>query len=187
MDKNMKKTLNDKLKLPLIVALIGVLILIVGMFLPYMSAVGRMAEYIEKYPDSVGIKEYDMTAADLKDIPMIYLGRVAASAYSEEEGALFHAFVIVFAVLSVLTALFAILKKPIAVMIFGMITCGAFGILNWAAETDFIDPDKYRWGVGYYAIAIAFAVVLAGAIWMLVRKIAAKKELEIERLMQPEA
>lgn len=55
MDKIAKKTLNEKLKLPFVVVLIGVLVLIVGIFLPYMTAVGDMAEYIEKNPDRVEI------------------------------------------------------------------------------------------------------------------------------------
>ena len=187
MDKNMKKSLNEKLKLPFVVVLIGVLILIVGMFLPYMTAVGELAEYIEKYPDSIEIEEFDLTAIDLKDIPMMLMGRIAASAYNEEEGILFNVIVIVFASLAALTALFVILKKPIAVMIFELIAFGSFTVLNMATKADFFGADKYAWGVGYYAIVIAFAIVFAGAIWMLVKKIAAKKELKAERAIQSEA
>lgn len=187
MDKIAKKTLNEKLKLPFIVALIGVLVLVVGMFLPYMTAVGELAEYIEKYPDSIEIEEFAMTASDLKDIPMMSMGRIATSAYSEEEGILFNVIVIVFASLSALTALFVILKKPIAVMIFELIAFGSFTVLNMATKADFFGADKYAWGIGYYAIVIAFAIVFAGAIWMLLKKIAAKKKLKIERTVQPEA
>ena len=186
MDKMAKKTINEKLKLPFIVVLIGVLILIIGMFLPYMTAVGGLAEYIEKYPDNIEIEEFDMTASDLKDIPIMLMGRIAASAYNEEEGILFNVIVIAFAFLLVLTALFAILKKPIAVMIFELITGGSFAVLNLATNADFIGSDKYAWGIGYYAIIIAFAIVFASAIWMLVKKIATKKELKIERTVQPE-
>ena len=186
MDKIAKKTLNEKLKLPFVVMLIGVLILIVGMFLPYMTAVGELAEYIEKYPDSIEIKEFDMTASDLKDIPMMSMGRIAASAYNEEEGILFNVIVIVFASLSALTALFAMLRKPIAVMIFELIAFGSFTVLNMATKADFLGADKYAWGIGYYAIIIAFAIVFASAIWMLVKKIAAKKEMKSERTVQPE-
>lgn len=187
MDNNMKKSLNEKLKLPFIVALIGILILIVGMFLPYMTAVGELAEYIEKYPDSIEIEEFDMTASDLKDIPMVFMGRIAASAYNEEEGILFNVIVVVFASLSALTALFVLLKKPIAVMIFELIAFGSFTVLNMATKADFFGADKYAWGIGYYAIVIAFAVVFASAIWMLAKKIAAKKELKAEIPVQPEA
>ena len=178
MDKVMKKSLNKKLKLPFVVVLIGVLILIAGMFLPYMTAVGELAEYIEKHPDSIEIAEFDITAGDLKDVPMVLMGMIAASAYNTEEGILFSAIIIAFAFFAALTALFAILKKPIAVMVFDLITCGSFAVLNLATTADFFGADKYAWGIGYYAIAIAFAIVFVGSIWMLVKKIAAKKELK---------
>ena len=184
MDKLAKKTLNKQLKLPAVVALIGVLILIVGMFLPYMTADGKLAEYIEKYPDSIEIKEFDMTASDLKDIPMTLMGKVAGSAYNEEEGILFNVIVIAFASLAVLTALFVILKKPIAVMIFELITCGSFAVLNLATNADFIDSDKYAWGMGKYAIIIAFAIVFISAFWMLVKKIAVRRELKAQAAAQ---
>lgn len=187
MDKLTRQALNKKLLLPFIVSLIGVLIIVIALFLPYMTAIGELAEYIKKYPDSIEIEEFDMTASDLKDIPMMSMGRIAASAYSEEEGILFNVIVIVFASLSALTALFVILKKPIAVMIFELIAFGSFTVLNMATKADFFGADKYAWGIGYYAIVIAFAIVFAGAIWMLLKKIATKKELKIERTVQPEA
>lgn len=185
MDKNMKKSLNEKLKLPFVVVLIGILILIVGMFLPYMTAVGELAEYIEKYPDNIEIEEFDMSASDLKDIPMMSMGRIAASAYNEEEGILFNVIVIVLASFSALTALFVILKKPIAVMIFDLIAFGSFTVLNMATKADFFGADKYAWGIGYYTTVSAFAIVFAGAIWMLVKKIIAKKELKVQDIAQP--
>lgn len=185
MDNIMKKSLNEKLKIPFVVALIGILVLIVGMFLPYMTAVGKLAAYIEKYPDSVEIEEFDMTASDLKDIPMMYMGRIAASAYNEEEGILFHVIVIVFAFLSVLTALFVLLKKPIGVMIFGLITCGSFTVLNLATKADFFGADKYAWGIGYHVIRVALGVVFVTAIWMLIKKIIAKREYKAIPVAEP--
>ena len=187
MDKIVKKTLNEKLKLPFVVVLIGVLILIVGMFLPYMTAVGDMAEYIEKNPDRVEIKDLDLTASDLKDIPVVSVSQLITGVYGEDDGVIANVIVMVFGGFLALTALFTILKKPIAVMIFDLFTCGTFAFLNFLMKEDFIDPDKYAWGIGYYAIVIAFATVFAGAIWMLVKKIAAKKELKAERPVQPEA
>lgn len=186
MDKLTKQSINKKL-LPFVVSLIGVLIIVIALFLPYMTAVGELAEYIEKYPDNIENEEFDMTASDLKDIPMMLMGKIATSAYSEEEGILFNVIVIVFVSLAALTALFVILKKPIAVMIFELIAFGSFTILNIATKADFFGADKYACGIGYYAIVIAFAIVFAGAIWMLIKKIAAKKELKIERTVQPEA
>ena len=146
-----------------------------------------MAEHIEKNPDRVEIKDLDLTASDLKDIPVVSVSQLITGVYGEDDGVIANVIVTVFGGFLALTALFTILKKPIAVMIFDLFTCGTFAFLNLLMKEDFIDPDKYAWGIGYYAIVIAFATVFAGAIWMLVKKIAVKKELKAERPVQPEA
>lgn len=187
MDKIAKKTLNEKLKLPFIVALIGVLILVVGMFLPYITAVGEMGEYIEKYPDRIEIKELELTANDLKDIPVISVSQIITGIYGEDDGAIANVIVMVFCGFSALTALFVILKKPIAVMIFELLSCGVFAFLSEYMKEDFIDPDKYAWGIGYTVIQAALAIVFVAAIWMLVKKIIAKRELKALPVAEPVA
>lgn len=185
MDKITKKTLNEKLKLPFIVALIGVLVLVVGIFLPYITAVGEMGEYIEKYPDRIEIKDLELTASDLKDIPVISVSQIITGIYGEDDGAIADVIVMVFGGFLALTALFVILKKPIAIMIFDLLTFGSFSFLNFAMKEDFIDPDKYAWGIGYVTIQIAIAIVFVTAIWMLVKKIIAKRELNALPVAEP--
>ena len=187
MDKIAKKTLNEKLKLPFIVALIGVLILVIGMFLPYITAVGEMAEYIEKNPDRIEIKDLELTASDLKDIPVISVSQIITGIYGEDDGAIANVIVMVFGGFLALTALFVILKKPIAIMIFDLLAFGSFSFLNYAMKEDFIDPDKYAWGIGYHIIQVSIAVVFAAAIWMLIKKIIAKRELKTMPVVEPVA
>ena len=185
MDKIAKKTLNEKLKFPFVVALIGVLILVVGMFLPYITAVGEMGEYIEKYPDRIEIEDLELTASDLKDIPVISVSQIISGIYGEDDGALANVIVFTFCGFIALTALFVVLKKPIAVMIFELLAYGVFAFLSAYMKEDFIDPDKYAWGIGYTVIQIAIAVVFAAAVWMLVKKIIAKRELKAAPIAEP--
>ena len=185
MDKITKKTLNEKLKVPFIVALTGVLILVVGMFLPYITAVGEMGEYIEKYPDRIEIEDLELTAGDLKDIPVISISQIITGIYGEDDGAIANVIVIAFCGFVTLTALFVILKKPIAVMISELLAYGVFAFLSTYMKEDFIDPDKYAWSIGYTIIQIAFAVVFVVAIWMLVKKIIAKQELKAMPIAKP--
>lgn len=187
MDKIAKKTLNEKLKLPFIVALIGVLILVIGMFLPYITAVGEMGEYIEKNPDRIEIEDLELTAGDLKDIPVISVSQIITGIYGENDGAIANIIVMVFGGCLVLTALFVILKKPIAIMIFDLLAFGSFSFLNFAMKEDFIDPDKYAWSIGYHVIQVVIAVVFVAAIWMLVKKIIAKRELKAMSIAEPVA
>jgi len=182
-----KQTLNKHLKLPFIVTLAGILILVIALFLPYMTAVGDMAEYIEEHPDRVEIESLDLTASDLASIPMISVSQLCTGAYGEDEGMLANVIVAVFGGFLVLTALFTILKKPIAVMIFDLLTYGSVAFLNFMMKEDnFIGADKYAWGIGHYITLIAIAIVFAGAVWVLVKKIITKKQLKAQPIPSAE-
>lgn len=173
-----RKTMNRELTVPFVVTLLSVLIVIAGIFLPYMSATGEMAKYIENYPNGIASEEYNLTNSDMEDIAVISISKVAASAYSKEEGIIFDVIVWTFSLLLALTALFVIIKKPIAVIIFDLMTCGVFAVLNLATSKDFIGADKYAWGFAHHAMMIALVAVLAGAIWMFVKKIIVKRDLK---------
>lgn len=173
MDKIAKKTLNKKLVRPFIVALIGVVVIIAAMFLPYMNAQGKLAEYIELL-DSIELEEENISATP----SVVSVSKVITTVYGEDDGKIAEIIVLVFGGFVALTALFVILKKPIAIMIFDLVAFGSFSFLNFAMKEDFIDPDKYAWGIGYTIIQGAIAVVFATAIWMLVKKIIIKRELK---------
>ncbi len=187
MDKIAKKTLNEKLKLPFIVALAGVLILVIGMFLPYVSAVGDLAEYIERAPDTVVLESLNMTASDFANVPVISTNKLIASIYGEDDGLIANIILWALGGSLALTALFVVFKKPIAAIIFDLLTCGVYAFLSAYMKEDFIDLDKYAWGIGYAIIQVAIAVVFAAAIWMLVKKIITKRELKATPISEPVA
>lgn len=186
MNKTEKQELNRKVMIPFLVMVIGIVVMIIGMFLPYMTAVGDMAEYIEAYPDRVEIEELDLTAGDLANIPVISVSKIITGVYGEDDGAIANVIVLVFGGFLALTALFVVLKKPIPAMIFDLLTCGVFAFLNFLMNEDFIDPDKYAWGIGYYVILIAVAAVFAGAVWMLIKKSMVKREFKAAAVVQSE-
>lgn len=173
MDKSAKKTMNKKLVLPFIVALIGVLVIIVAMFLPYMNAQGKLAEYIELL-DSVALEEENISASP----SVVSVKEVITTIYGEDDGKIAEIIVLVFGVFIALTTLFLFFKKPIAIMIFDLLAFGSFSFLNFAMKEDFIDPDKYAWGISYHVIQVAITVVFVAAIWMLVKKVIVKRELK---------
>ena len=70
-------------------------------------------------------------------------------------------------------------------MIFDLLAFGSFSFLNFAMKEDFIDPDKYAWGIGYSVVHVAITVVFAAAIWMLVKKIIAKREPRAMPVAEP--
>ena len=151
-------------------------LMVVSLFLPYMTAVGDMAKYIEKNPDRVEIESLKLTASDLANVPIISVGNIITGVYGEDDGQIANIIVMVFGGCLALTALFTILKKPIAFMIFNLLTGGVFFFLNFLMKEDFTAADKYAWGVGYYITMIAAVVIFVGAIYLLVEKIKAKKQ-----------
>lgn len=180
MDKTAKKILNKKLSIPFIVALIGVLVMVAAMFLPYMTAQGKLAEYIELI---------DSTELEIENISpspsVISVSKVISTIYGEDDGKIAEIIVLVLGGCIALTALFVLFKKPIAIMIFDLLAFGSFSFLNFAMKEDFIDPDKYAWGIGHTTIQIAIAIVFVTAIWMLVKKIIAKRELNALPVAEP--
>ena len=167
---------KSKITRPFATTLIGVLIMVVALFLPYMTAVGDMAEYIEEHPDRVEVEALELTASDVANIPIISVGNIITGVYGEGDGQIANIIVTIFGCCLALTALFAIFKKSIAVMIFDLLTGGIFFFLNFLMKEDFISADKYAWGVGYYVILIAAVAIFAGAIWLFVTKVSLKRE-----------
>lgn len=186
MDKLTRQTLNKKLTVPFVVALIGIFVIVVGMLLPYMTACGDLADYIKNNPDRVEVKSLNLTASDLADIPLISVSNIITGVYGEDDGTIANIIVLVFSGFLALTAMFTFLKKPIAIMLFTLLTGGTYAFLNFLMKEDFIAADKYGWGFGYYVVLIGIVAVLASAIWMLVKKIIAKKELKAAALAQSE-
>lgn len=182
MDKIAKKNLNKKLVLPFIVALIGVVVMIAAMFLPYMNAQGKLAEYIELL-DSMEMEEENISPTP----SIVSVSEIIATIYGEDDGKIAEIIVLVLGGCIALTALFVLFKKPIAIMIFDLLAYGVFAFLSAYMKEDFIDPDKYAWGIGYTVIQAAIAVVFVAAIWMLVKKIIAKRELKAMPITEPVA
>lgn len=175
-----KQTLNKKLQTPFIVGLVGVLILAIALFLPYLTAVGEMAEYIEKNPDGVAFESLNLTNRNFANVPIVSVSTLITGVYGENDGRIANIIVLVFCGLSAFTALFVVVKKPIAVMIFDLLAGGTFSFLTSLMKDHFIDADKYARGIGYYAILIAAVGIFASAVWMLVKKATAMKQLKAE-------
>lgn len=169
MNNAAKKVLTEKSPLPRTLALVGVLLMLICVFLPYITAVGKMAEYIENNPDRIEIQSLNMTASDLADVSILSVSKLITGVYGEDDAAFANVIVWVFCGLFTLTALFVFLKKPVCVIIFDLLAFAVFAFLNFLMKDDFISPDKYAWGIGYYAIVIAHIAIVAGTVWTLIQ------------------
>lgn len=170
------KTKNKGLRIPFVTTLVGILIMIVALLLPYLSAVGYAAEYIEEHPNRIEVESLELTTNDFANVSVISIGKIITGIYGEDDGTVANVFVMVFCGCLVLTALFVFLKKPIVVIIFDLLSCGVFLFFSYLVKEVLIGDDKYAWGIGYYVIVIGAIALLAGAIWMLVTKINTKHQ-----------
>lgn len=172
------KIKNNKLFIPYIVSLAGVLILIIAIFLPCITAVGRTAAYIETFPNAVVLEEKNMTAEDLANVPFISISNLLQSIWGEDDALVSNIFLIVFGSFAILTTVFIFFKKPIVVIIFDLLTCGTFVLFTTLLKEDIIGDDKYVWSVGYFAILIALTIIFTSSIFMLVAKIKQQRNIE---------
>lgn len=156
--------------LPFLVTLIGVLILVIALFLPYMSASGELARRIQESPDWLEDASLGLTRSDFSHVSLISVSKIITAIYSSRDGAIAKTIIFGFCGLLALTALFVILKKPIAVLIFELLTCSVFLFLNSLMKSTLIGADHYVWGVGYYAVILASIALIAGSVWLLIVK-----------------
>ena len=171
------KIFKNKIIVPFVVSLIGILILIIAIFLPYLTAVGDLSEYIDTYSDTIAIKDSDVTLGELAKVPFISVSKLITSVWGEDDAQVTDIFLIVFGSFTLLTTLFIFLKKPILTMICDILTCCTFVILGILMREDFIGTDKYMWGIGLLLMLIAVIIIFIGSAWMLVSKIIQKKKI----------
>lgn len=176
------KNVNKKTVLfCVLLTLIGALLMVTCVFLPYATAIDDHAESIQKNPDRVVYEELDITAGDMMHVSMFEFanlyGKLGQEMFgSAAAGVLYIALVALIGGFGLLTVLFALCKKPIAVIIFDILVYGVFTLQNWDyTDRGVIPGSNYDWGMGYYLLYVGAAVTLAGAVWMLVIKIKNKK------------
>ena len=151
----MKNRIKKNTKTPMLAALLCVVLLIVSIFLPYMTA---EAEYREL----VAAMEQD-TSLSLMDFAKIY---------KEQNEDYLVKILGILAGLGLLSALFAVCRKPILVMLTDILTTA------WAVMIRMVFSGSaygYEFGIGSAMIFVACAGVMVSAIWMLVAKIKTKK------------
>lgn len=168
-----KQEMNKRLLLPFLALLIALAAMLLAAFLPQLTATGDFAESIQAMPDAIADAKLDWTAQDLYHLSMLEYAQLFS------EGSVFY--LVVFGVLlafCVLALLFALLKKPVPVMIFDVLALGASLIFSSDCTMRGIPQSgRYVWGFGHYLFPIASALALGCAVWMLVKKVRLKKSL----------
>ena len=178
---------NKSLKLlfPLLVTVLGSILLITTVFLPFASATDNHKEYLEKYSDTLYVEEFDMTKEDAIDISLFEFLRMysilAEKGIHKSISIACVVIISIFAGFSLLTLIFSVFKKAIPTLIFSLLSYAAFYIIKWDFKDRGVIPSNdYNWGVAEIVCYVGVIVAIIGAIALLIMKIINKKTSKTE-------
>lgn len=185
--KEFNKSRNKSLKLllPFFVTVLGSILLIMTVFLPFASATDNHKEHLENYSDTMYVEELDMTNEDAIDISLFEYARMysvlAEKGISKSVSIACIVIIAIFGGFSLLTLIFSIFKKAIPTLIFSILSFAAFYITKWDFKDRGVIPnDNYDWGLAETVCYIGIIVAIIGAIALLIVKIIDKKNSKME-------
>lgn len=166
------------------ITIIGAVLLFVMLLLPYATAKRDYKEKLLKYPNYMYEQEINMTCEDAVNLSLVEYVRayklMADRVYIKDAFIAAAVIIIVYAVFSFLTLLFSIFKKTVGIIIFdGLAMFSAYLIYFDNYERGSIGPNSYSYynfTYAYLLIYVVGAIVLAGAVGMLIEKRKLKKQ-----------
>ena len=174
------------MRYPVMITIIGAILLLLMLLLPYASATEDYEERLLKYADETYMEEIGMKNSDAVDISLIEFGRIYAEAAKQglhkETSIACIVLIIIFTGCAVLTLVMSLVKKPIGIIIFDLMTMGAFGIICFDFKDRGVIPSSsYDWGLVYYLVYGIGVIILASAIWLYTEKRKAKELAKAEQ------
>jgi hypothetical protein len=171
----MKNLDTKRLQYPVLLTIAGTILLLVMVILPFASAKKEHKEKLTQNAEQMYVEEIEMTNADAVHISLVEFVHIYSHTFKQEFqkeiSIVCIVLVAMFAVFAFFAMLMAIVKKPIGVMIFDILAMVVFGIIHYDfADRGVIPSRLYDWGIVNYLTYLIGGIVIAGAIWMLVKK-----------------
>lgn len=168
---NMKR----KMLCPFIITLIGAILMLVMLLLPYASANSEHKDYLIEYSDDMYVQEIGMTNSEAVNISLVEFVRIYSEAINEdmnkETSIVCIAIIAIFAVFALITIILTLLKKPIGIIISDLLAMVIFSIIHFDFKDRGVIPNRsYDWGITNYFTYIVGGVIIIGAVWMLIAK-----------------
>lgn len=169
------KPIDKNQLIPLIIALLGSLLMIITLFLPFSTATEDFKAEINKNPDFVIYEDIDLKAKDVANRSMVDYARVYSALsnrlFASNEGNIYVGIVAAIGVFALIGFLSSVFIKATPTIIFTIFSFLVFAFLSF----DFyhrgeIPSDSYNWGFGYYIFYVATVITLVGAIWLFAMK-----------------
>jgi len=170
---------NKKNFIAFIAALLGCALLILAFLTPFASANDKYTERFESMGDTIADSELNMTAEDMINLSLFDYARTYINAVSNDYATdiVIPCLVVMllFIIFTVLTTVFTLMKKPVLMIIFSMLSLGSFILLVWDfADRKVVPGSVYETGFGQYLGYIGAAIVLIGAILLLILRKSSK-------------
>ena len=159
-----------------IVCIVCAAMLLISLILPFASMKREYAREFMSEPDYE--LEDGLTARQVVRISLLEFTRITKYLPVDEEArTIITVAFIILAVLGALALLFAILKKPVGIIIFDILYVIPAIVFSTAFKKgDMVNEDMYRTGMGQVCIYLFAALLLIAAIVLIVFKSQAKKE-----------
>ncbi len=155
--------------IPFVAVLIGSLMLVITLFAPFASATGDFKERLQEHSEEMYEEELNMTCGDAVHISLFEFGKMyytaADKGVSKDVSIACVVIISIFAVMTVLTLLFSVLKKPIAIIIFDLLAFGVFRLIKWDfADRGVMPSSNYDWGMAQYICYVGIVIAFVGAV-----------------------
>lgn len=165
------QTISRNLTVPKIVAIVGNVLMLLCVFLPYAS-VAKDSPYRE-YADEMidGIRVGEMADPSMFKLATLYHRLEGKTASSSEIATIVTVLIAAIAIMAIIALIFACISKGVPALVFSIIGFLLFLALNWDfSDRGVVPSDDYSWGFGYYLFYVAALAAVVGAVWMIVAK-----------------
>ena len=155
-----------------LVIIIACAILFIGLILPYESAIGEHKEYLQKNPDTMNVKEINLTNKDAINVSIIENFKVYSYGMNHSEGDswLAEESTINFILTTILVLVFTLLNKRVLSIIFDILLFGSSMFMNFDIVSRGVMPStKYTYGISYYLYPIISVIILIAIIVLIVK------------------
>ncbi len=170
-----RKSLANHRLLSQMISLLGAFLLVLSLWLPFVSATDVYKEYLTKYPDIMYYEPLNMKNQEAVHISLIEFAKIYYTSFENEQSREISitCFVIICVLSSfmILILLFCLLKKPILIGLFNSLTLCIFQLLKFDFEDRGVIPTKqYDWGMAQYVFYFGVILIFTGAIWIFLIK-----------------
>ncbi|MBR7061975.1 MAG: hypothetical protein IKI42_02980 [Clostridia bacterium] len=170
-----------------LVCVVCAALLVVSLFLPFTKANKDEAESIMSRPaykafdnDKLNYTSHDLVRISLFKYTRIY-GTLGEELWGDKISGIFYiAIFVLLAAFAALTLLFSALKKPVAIIVFDVLffALTLFNNSDYTSRRVISENSSYQWGIAHTLFFVLTAIILAGAIAMIVFKMQEKKQMD---------